>query len=775
METRPDPTIRQGFESSRRFDDIPGSTPKEKLQNAHARLRAPASVAPTSVAESATPSSAGDIEPVVPVSVPQTTLPLSTRAHENPENLAASVEEQGDATDVIVVSPALLFPEQASVQTIQPSAIFEKTEHCLPGSLRLGPSEFAVTMPMDSVGKDNYERALAEHSESVKLLLSGFKSGDGTVPSQSEQAQVISDIRHLIEKLDNVAIHTDLNIAEHVKQSKWDSHKEASWAEYTSSKFLFLGHLIEIAGAQDLHILFMVGKKETAELVERYFQGKGFAPVRPRAEMHGHVELSLVNGSLSVGILSTEHDGTVETYRPPAVIIALDSSFNTSSPVVEHLRTTYTRNGNLLPVVHLMIANSSEHIQRCLPDLPEPQRLRLLVHIVKSLVDVLGDLQDDALGVQDDAEEIFTCLMSEDFNVSWNLPPIEPLHILVSNDLQTQEPLGAQAPDPMTTGSSVNKRIFDTLDAVAPDSKRQRLHLSQDLTQTTTQSTAPPSQTLDLTAKLQALEARLVEMKTDHAAEVDRLQETITDYETRSKERIKGWEDLQHRYETRNKELHQLRRERDGLTVDKAKLEQKVVKQQEEITKLKDERTQLKHDLESARKDLKAEGGLSGELETLRQKIRELTDDHTKLTKTLEYEKKQAEYAREQYQNASSRAAELANEKQALQSQQMILQSQVDAEAVKLKELKLQNGEAKHLARVKELEQTLESRESLLRKKEEELRTIRNNRPATRATSTQPRSPKSWGNGSRPTSPGINNNGLGNRGSGLRFSSEMSF
>lgn len=472
METKQDPTVRQGSESLGRFNDIAGSTAKEKLKNAYARLRAPSNVVPTPiVGESVTPSSAGDIESVVPVSMPQTILPLSTRAHENPEDLAAPVEEQGDVADVVVVSPAMLFSEQAGVQTIQPSAIFEKTEHVLPGSVRLGPSEFAVTMPMDSVGKDNYERVLIEHSDSVKLLLSGFKSADGNVLPVTEQAQPLSDIRHLIQKLDNIAVHTDLNIAEHVKRTQLDVHKEASWAEYSSAKFLFLGQLIEIAGAQDLHILFIVGKKETAELVERYFIGKEFAPARPRSEMRGHVELSLVNGSLSVGILSTQHDGTVETYRPPAVIFALDSSFNASSPVVEHLRTTYARNGNLLPVVHLIIANSSEHIQRCLPDLPEAQRLRLLVHIVKSLMNMLGDLQDNALGVQYNAEEIFTCLMSDDFNASWTLPAIEPLHILVSDRLQSEDPLGTQLTDPMVIGSAASKRIFVSaalLDACLP-------------------------------------------------------------------------------------------------------------------------------------------------------------------------------------------------------------------------------------------------------------------------------------------------------------------
>lgn len=313
----------------------------------------------------------------------------------------------------------------------------------------------------------------------------------------------------------------------------------------------------------------------------------------------------------------------------------------------------------------------------------------------------------------------------------------------------------------------------DAIETDTPDTKRQRLHLSQDFTQTT-DSSIRTSQTSDLTAKLLAVENRLVEMKAEHAAEVGRLQNMIAEHEARLADRVKGWEDLQHRYEGRNKEFHKLRKERDSLIAEKAKFEQRGVKQQEEITKLKDERTQLKHDLESARNAVKAEGGLKEELEKAREEIRQLSSNNASLERKAEYERRQAEYTREQYQNASNSAAQSGNEVRQLKTDNEDLRRRLAAETAKLREIKMQNDEFKHTSRVKELEQMLEARETLLRKKEEELRNIRNNRPTTRATSTQPRSPKSWGNGSRPTSPGINN-GIGSRGSGLRFSSEMSF
>lgn len=300
--------------------------------------------------------------------------------------------------------------------------------------------------------------------------------------------------------------------------------------------------------------------------------------------------------------------------------------------------------------------------------------------------------------------------------------------------------------------------------------------MSQELTQTT-ESSSGPSQTIDMTAKLKAVENRLLEMKADHAAEVSRLQNQVSEFEARSTERAKGWESLQHRYESLDKEYHKIRKERDNLVAEKAKVEQKVTKQEEEIGKLKDERTQLKHEVQSARDDLKAEGGLKEELEKAREEIRQLNEKNAKLERIAERESSQAEYVRNQYQEGSNKVHIMANENKQLRAENEELSRKNAADVTKLREIRMQSDTEKHLARIKQLEQGNETLETLLRKKDEEIRSLRNNRPVTRATSTQPRSPK-WGNGSRPTSPGINNNGnngVGSRGSGLRFSSEMSF
>ena len=262
-----------------------------------------------------------------------------------------------------------------------------------------------------------------------------------------------------------------------------------------------------------------------------------------------------------------------------------------------------------------------------------------------------------------------------------------------------------------------------------------------------------------------SIEDSLVRMKNDHANELSKLQVSLSTAQSRLTEREKVAESLQHRYESRIKELHRVRQDCNRLSETVSKLEQKFEKQQDDIAKLKSERANLKQELDVSRRALKDSGGLTADLEMARENIRQLIKENANLEKKAESERKQAEYTREQYQNASTQAAQSAIEIRQLQEENEELKLKAAADASKLKELKTKNDENKHLSRISELELALQSRDELLRRKEEELRDLRKNRLNKRNTSSQPRSPR-WGPGnSRPTSPGLN---LGSRGSTLR-------
>ncbi|KAF9887287.1 hypothetical protein FE257_010282 [Aspergillus nanangensis] len=744
-----------------KYNDSEEFTSREKIKNVYSNFQATASSSAIPNEPSATPSSMGDIEASAPISLPETAAPLSVRVDRD-------TTHHTHAETSVPQDPVQESSEPSGVQIIQPSALtVTEKEAEIPGSVYLGPAEFAVPLPMDSRVKDDYERVLANEAQNIWGVLNQSQPSD-------ELSAKLSEVFHT---LSNVATHPDLNISEHIKDSSSDLAKEAAWAEYSSAKFLFLGYLVEFASSRDTHFIIMVHGGKTQKIVERYLLGKGLTYTREREEIGfgSNLEISMVKGSLSFGIQSTSTDGIQETFKAPSAIIALDSSFNATTPPVEHMRTTFARHGNLLPVIRLLVSNSSEHVELCFPGFSGHQRLRLITQYTLQLRDIVGDLQDDAFGVREDVEEILLYLFSENFNVHWPLPLIEPLRILSDEELDSIQTRGDTQPSaesaPLSEHSN-QKRQFEE-ETEEQISKRPRVDLFQDPSQFT-QSTKFPSQTLD--NDLQALEKHLVQMRTTHAAELEKLQQALSDAQSCLRDRETILSSLQHRYETRTKDLHKIRQERDRLADSKSASEQRIEKQKDDISKLKDERTRLRHELEGAREELKAGGGNAAELEAVREEVRRLSKETASLERKAEYESRQAEYTREQYQTASNVAAQSGNEVRQLREENETLKRKVAIDTSRLREINIKNDEARHLARVAELETALSSRDDLLRKKEDELREIRKNRPSTRSTSTQPRSPKWNAANSRPTSPGFGNNGSSHpgRGSALRFSSEMS-
>lgn len=69
---------------------------------------------------------------------------------------------------------------QPSLQTIHPSAltVAGMDDEVAPGSVHLGPSEFAVTLPMDSRVKDDYERVLSDAAASIRQFFESFQSNN---------------------------------------------------------------------------------------------------------------------------------------------------------------------------------------------------------------------------------------------------------------------------------------------------------------------------------------------------------------------------------------------------------------------------------------------------------------------------------------------------------------------------------------------------------------------------------------------------------------------
>lgn len=183
-----------------RYSQLPGSTPTEKMQNAWAQLSQENQSdlsRPANAVE--TPSSVGDIEASIPLSVPDTTAPLSVRPDTDSFSHSHTAVHHGHSEPLLPPSELAHggHLSQPSLQTIHPSAltVTGMDDEVAPGSVHLGPSEFAVTLPMDSRVKDDYERVLSDAATSIRQFFDSFQSNTQISEPEVSRKSFVNIIR----------------------------------------------------------------------------------------------------------------------------------------------------------------------------------------------------------------------------------------------------------------------------------------------------------------------------------------------------------------------------------------------------------------------------------------------------------------------------------------------------------------------------------------------------------------------------------------------------
>ncbi|PGG96578.1 hypothetical protein AJ79_09527 [Helicocarpus griseus UAMH5409] len=785
------PNPPMSMEEARRNN--PGTSFREKMRFIRAHERSLIRE-PQTVSASATPSSAGDIEPSQPAPARDGASPLTVRMDKEPTTHPAHVAPATESAPAFIAPQALHYTMENPVETAEllaealpnlagdaelPDVSAEPTdEHVAeseptieeapepqPAGIQLGPMEFAVPLSMDSRVKDDYYITLSAESKTIgKFLEESSSLGTNMSSSSSEYDTIVSKIRRMIEKLDNITTHPDLN--DQPAPTGANPVKEAAWAEYSSSKFQFLGYFIDAASSDDLHIIIVVRTDKAVKVVENYLVGKEFTSTQTNEDTSSHVEVPLCKGPVSFAVRTANEYRITQPDKIPSAIIALDNSFDAENPAIRQIRTQHASNGNILPVIRLLVSNTAEHIERCLPETSGINKLRLLVRYTRDLSDTAGELQDDALDVQENAEKVVSYLKADPSIRAWPLAAVE----LVPVEMPERTPPVSEAEQLRSMSSSRQKRLLDNEDEDANQSKRQRMTPFQDITHISG-SMVDQTQTQG-EGNSHLSERSLVQAKNAMEFEVRQVQEALENTKARLQSTETSLSKLQHRYETRLNNYHKLRKDLDQALETNQKSSERLERQKIEIMKLKDEKAALAKDLEEARNTIKEGGGTDAELEKAREEVRRLTKENASLQRTVQQERSQSEYTRTQYQNASTSAAQTAMELRQVEEELGELKTKAASDLTKLKQIRQKSDEQRHLARIEELETTLVARDEMLNRKEEELRELKKNRPSTRATSLQPRSPK-WG-ASRPASPGPNNvGGAGaggnHRGSALRF------
>ena len=747
-------------------------------------------------------------------------MDLDMVASDSEPALAPVIAPQATMYDTALGGSAL--PIQESIEEEEPSSNAEPSsqdskgsssqqsldnEHELPqisGLVQpslpiLGPNEFVLALPCEGKIQSTYADIIKAKEKSIKKFLSRHES-IGSANGSPNRTYERNEMNEMIQRLHDTVTHMDLGLPGLSTQYSINSQEQAAYANYAGAKFLFLGYLVKPLKQVGISIVIMSREGQIQDLIEQYLNLQQVTVKRQdRMARSKSPTPGPVGTDFQVELVSTWSTHQVDVRSKPVMMIAFDASFDVQDPQVARIRARFERqhrHGMLMPVLHLLTVNSSEHVDRCLPkSLPSPLRLKALVRSTFSALPNLGekltylkfnsdvpegrpmDLSDYQKGLRKTperklvniADKIKEAVLAPDFG-SVYVSDMPPLDLNEFDETPSMKPSRtttrpetprdtARSRTPMSrAGTPSGRKRFLDVDGVLPAlTKRQRLTptpLRDSMDMNT--ATSEPSQLVQLQEQVKKLQADLAaEKESRYAAEqeLDGVKGQLTEWQ-------RDHAGLQRRYEKRMTKCHELDREKTRLqkTIESNKTRQE--KTNEDNTALRQKHTEFQKQLTAIREEIKAGGGDAVLLETAREEARTALTKSTLLEKSLENTRKDFEFTRTQYQNASTRATELAGQVAELEAENSVLTKLASDEKRRLKSINHEEATNRYLAKIEQLELERKSRDVMLKRVEEENRHLKQSRGVqTRGSSVQP-----------PASPGMER-GHSSRGTRSRHSS----
>lgn len=651
----------------------------------------------------------------------------------------------------------------------------------------LGPNEYALALPCEGKVQSTYHDIMNAKEKSIQKFLSRQHSiGSGnTSPNRAHER---NEMNEMMQRLHDTVTHMDLGLGGFGTQYSIDSQENAAYANYAGSKFSFLGHLVDMLKPVGISIVIVSREGIIQDLLEKYLKMKHVTVNRQeRIARSKSPAPDRIDTDFKVELVTSWSTHEVTLWTTPSLMIAFDSSFDSQDPQVARIRSFYDRLPRLMPVVHLLVTNSSEHVDRCLPkNIPSPIRLKALVRYTYRALPNLGgkpvyieresdlpdgrpmDLSDLQRGLRKSPDRkismlagmVGSAVLAANFEQAWTLGQVPVLELTEMKEkpvpkssraptrTETPRDIGTRSRTPVSRADtpSGRKRMLD-IDGVFPAlTKRQRLTPLRD-------SHEPNATPSDQSSQLAQLQDLLRKVQGDLAAERE-ARETAEKERNHVKDELCQWKDdhagLLRRFEKLKAKCHELGREKDQFAATIENNKKRNERIAEDNSSLKQKNVELQKELTTVREEIKAGGGDASLLETAREEARTALARSTVLDKSLENMRKDFEFTRSQYQNASNKAAEFAAQVSDLEKQNADLAKQASDEKRRLKTLTYEAAINRHLEQIKNLELQGKSRDLLLRKLEDENRSLRRNRGVqTRGSSVQP-----------PGSPGLDGVGM---------------
>ncbi|EXJ69854.1 uncharacterized protein A1O5_06926 [Cladophialophora psammophila CBS 110553] len=654
----------------------------------------------------------------------------------------------------------------------------------------LGPAEYAIALPCEGKINSTYSDIIKAKEKSIKKFISRHESL-GSSNGSLNRAQERNDMNELVQRLHDTVTHMDLGLPGISTQHSLESQELAAYTNYASAKFSFLGHLVNMLKTTDCSILIMAREGPVQDLLDQYLKMKHVNVKRPdRIARSKSPTPDRLTTDFQVELVSTWSTHELAIYPRPVLMIAFDASFDSQDPQVARIRSLRSeRQHELMPVLHLLVANSSEHVDRCLPkSMPSHQRLKALVRATYQAWPNLGgkpkslplpseepegrplDFTDIQLSIRKGLERRLVMLaglvtqaaISPNFDANWKLGLMPELHLQLT---ELEEPhfkrsgatTRAETPKEALAGSgtpasradtpSGRKRLLDVEGFLPALQKRQRL--------TPLGDSVEASGRIDAQYQLAHLQDHVKRLEAELETERDARRKAEQDRD-HAHEHLAQWKqdhaNLQRRYEKRMTQCHELEKQKQKLLKTMENNRTRNERIAESDVALRQKNAELQKELVVVREEIKAGGGDAAAVELAREEARTLLAKNTGLEKSLENTRKDFEFTRTQYQEASNKAVDLANQVKDLEEEVTNLTKQAGDEKRRLREINYEDSIKRHLDKISEIRLECKSRDMLLRKLEEENRLLKRNRGIqTRGSSVQP-----------PGSPGLDGHG-GNR------------
>ena len=282
------------------------------------------------------------------------------------------------------------------------------------GLPQLGKMEFAIPLRMNERVSYQYQQTVYNYHHVIEKFVQ---------EDVDEHSSVVGEMRTMIERVNNITTHVDLDSDMAMTQQQVSATDEANWAETCSAKFQFLRHFIDHVRATDMHVVILASKGRLLDILETFLKAHRAMYVRPDTMQRSN---PTAQGPLKFTLLASTDTSSI--ISSAGLVIGFDHSANAQNPQVAAVRAHMLNIGQLSPMIHLLVFNSAEHINRCLPSsLAGVQRLQALVSGVAQSRKKVGQLPLEIMGPGAAAEEVAALLAAGGLEDRCVLPPMPKL------------------------------------------------------------------------------------------------------------------------------------------------------------------------------------------------------------------------------------------------------------------------------------------------------------------------------------------------------------